>query len=198
MFRDLSLFEQRLFLPKAHWNLISGERSWRKKFVPWANSFLKELAPQWAFFSLSKLCCCRRKCFLLRVDPIFEGFCLQWSNKEVTKTVCFWKIAGKHQVYLFILNVCFGQMRELLSVIYAKCFKCRTPSCIGLLIDQLIFRPVDSGLLYYSQLSLSRTPRDSLKYIEIPVLRHIRFPELRKTIWQPNVPKSYVIWLLLH
>ena len=37
----------------------------------------------------------------------------------------------------------------MLSVIYAKCFKCRTPSCIGLLIDQLTFRPVDSGLLYY-------------------------------------------------
>ena len=32
----------------------------------------------------------------------------------------------------------------------------------------------------YSRLSLSRTPRDSLKHIEIPVLRHIRFPELRK------------------
>ena len=32
----------------------------------------------------------------------------------------------------------------------------------------------------YSRLSLSRSPRDSLKYIEIPVLRHIRFPELRK------------------
>ena len=32
----------------------------------------------------------------------------------------------------------------------------------------------------YSRLSLSRTPRDSLKYIEISVLRHIRFPEMRK------------------
>ena len=34
--------------------------------------------------------------------------------------------------------------------------------------------------LLYSRLSISRTPRDCLKYIEIPVLRHIRFPELRK------------------
>ena len=32
-------------------------------------------------------------------------------------------------------------------------------------------------ILKYSRLSLSRTSRDSLKYIEIPVLRDIRFPE---------------------
>ena len=34
--------------------------------------------------------------------------------------------------------------------------------------------------MIYSRLSLSRTPRDSLKYFEISVLRHIRFAELRK------------------
>ena len=34
----------------------------------------------------------------------------------------------------------------------------------------------------YSWLSLSRTPSDSLKYIEIPVLPHFRFPDLRKKI----------------
>ena len=32
----------------------------------------------------------------------------------------------------------------------------------------------------YSRLSLSRIPRDSLKYFEISVVRHIRFAELRK------------------
>ena len=37
----------------------------------------------------------------------------------------------------------------------------------------------------YSRLSLSRIPRDSLKYFEISVVRHIRFAELRKTIGQP-------------
>ena len=59
-----------------------------------------------------------------------------------------------------------------------------------------LHRPVDrpthfqaSGLLYYSQLSLSRTPRDSLKYIEIPILRHIRFPELRKKNLTTKCPK---------
>ena len=31
----------------------------------------------------------------------------------------------------------------------------------------------------YSRLSLSRIPRDSLKYFEISVPRHIRFAELR-------------------
>ena len=39
----------------------------------------------------------------------------------------------------------------------------------------------------YSQLSLSRGPRDSLKYFKISVLGHIRFAELRKKyIEQPN------------
>ena len=33
----------------------------------------------------------------------------------------------------------------------------------------------------YSRFSLSRTPKDSMKHFEIPVLRHIRFAELRKT-----------------
>ena len=32
----------------------------------------------------------------------------------------------------------------------------------------------------YSRLSLSRSPRDFLKYFEISVSRHIRFAELRK------------------
>ena len=32
----------------------------------------------------------------------------------------------------------------------------------------------------YSRLSLSRIPRDSLKYFEISVVRHIRFAGLRK------------------
>ena len=32
----------------------------------------------------------------------------------------------------------------------------------------------------YSRLSLSRIPRDSLKYFEVSVVRHIRFAELRK------------------
>ena len=36
------------------------------------------------------------------------------------------------------------------------------------------------GLIIYSRLSLSRIPRDSLKYFEISVVRHIRFAELRK------------------
>ena len=37
-----------------------------------------------------------------------------------------------------------------------------------------------ASCLWYSRLSLSRITRDSLKYIEISVPRHIRFAELRK------------------
>ena len=34
----------------------------------------------------------------------------------------------------------------------------------------------------YSRLSLSQSPRDSLKHFKISVPRHIRFAELRKTL----------------
>ena len=37
-------------------------------------------------------------------------------------------------------------------------------------------------IINYSRFSLSRNPRDSMKHFEIPVLRHIRFAELRKTV----------------
>ena len=41
-------------------------------------------------------------------------------------------------------------------------------------------RHIDMQRTKYSRLSLSRTPRDSPKYFEISVVRHIRFAELRK------------------
>ena len=56
----------------------------------------------------------------------------------------------------------------------------------------------------YSRLSLSRTPRDSMKHFEISVVRHIRFTELRKkqlieqpplTEWIRNLtPKLEIYW----
>ena len=46
----------------------------------------------------------------------------------------------------------------------------------GQTIHSALKIPVDK----YSRLSLSRIPRDSLKYFEISVVRHIRFAELRK------------------
>ena len=49
---------------------------------------------------------------------------------------------------------------------------------------QLIFEQYDyvvnSCVILYSRLPLSRIPRDSPKYFEISVPRHIRFAELRK------------------
>ena len=56
----------------------------------------------------------------------------------------------------------------------------------------LIVSPLD-----YSRLSLFRTSRDSLKYIEIPVLRHIRFPELREKS-NNQCPKFMCISTPLH
>ena len=47
----------------------------------------------------------------------------------------------------------------------------------------------------YSRLSLSRIPRDSLKYFEISVVRHIRFAELRKKIiWLTTFNKLIGNW----
>ena len=48
----------------------------------------------------------------------------------------------------------------------------------------------------YSRLSLSRSPRVSLKYFVISEPRHIRFAELRKKIEQPHLTNVYVIGLL--
>ena len=58
--------------------------------------------------------------------------------------------------------------------------------------------------IIYSRLSLSRTPRDSMKHFEISVVRHIRFTELRKkqlieqpplTEWIRNLtPKLEIYW----
>ena len=51
--------------------------------------------------------------------------------------------------------------------------------------------------LYYSRLLLSRIPRDSIKYFEISIPRHIRFAELRKKLFeQPHLTNIYVNWLL--
>ena len=44
----------------------------------------------------------------------------------------------------------------------------------------------------YSRLSLSRIPRDSLKYFEISVPRHIRFAELRKKIIRTTTFDKYM------
>ena len=52
--------------------------------------------------------------------------------------------------------------------------------CLDLLRNLNDFMEL-SGLSY-SRLSLSRIPRDSLKYFEISVVRHIRFAELRKKL----------------
>ena len=59
-------------------------------------------------------------------------------------------------------------------------------SCIRIKAD--VLRANKNGLspslpplpIKYGRFSLSQIPRDSLKYFEISVLRHIRFAELRK------------------
>ena len=54
---------------------------------------------------------------------------------------------------------------------------------------------IDVGL--YSRLSLSRIPRDSLKYFEISVLRHIRFAELGEKLIRLTTFNKYTCnWTL--
>ena len=54
-----------------------------------------------------------------------------------------------------------------------------------------------SVLSTYSRLSLSRIPRDSLKYFEISVVRHIRFAELRKKLIRLTTFNKYMCnWTL--
>ena len=49
----------------------------------------------------------------------------------------------------------------------------------------------------YSRLSLSRTPRDSIKYFEISVPRHIRFADSRKNIIRTTTFNKYICnWTL--
>ena len=73
---------------------------------------------------------------------------------------------------------------------------CRSTVVKIVLIGNL--RWPSSGLyLLYSRLSLSRTPRDSFKYFEISVPRHIRFAELRKKLIRLTTFNKYMCnWTL--
>ena len=86
--------------------------------------------------------------------------------------VVFWlKTQGspKYLNMLFLLSPHFFASLWVLSVIYL----------LPVMIKGWVRRP-QSEQNIYSRLSLSRIPRDSLKYFEISVVRHIRFAELRK------------------
>ena len=67
---------------------------------------------------------------------------------------------------IFFLNILVPIIHLRLNCV--RIFKRRQCLCFNL------------GRVVNSRLSLSRTPRDTLKYIEISVLRHVRFPKLRK------------------
>ena len=57
---------------------------------------------------------------------------------------------------------------------------CLAYNCPVWLMLKLFDQVVPKNKILYSRHSLSRSLRDSLKYFEIPVSRHIRFTELRK------------------
>ena len=59
-----------------------------------------------------------------------------------------------------------------------------------------MYTVVECTKLKYSRLSLSRIPRDSLKYFEISEPRHIRFAELRKKNRTTTFNKYICYWTL--
>ena len=90
--------------------------------------------------------------FHLEYDLLSEGLCVHESKQEVPKLVCLVKLVedrcGHFLQWLLFVERIFKVLCEKYSI------------------------------YIYSRLSLSRIPRDSLKYFEISVLRHFRFAEL--------------------
>ena len=59
------------------------------------------------------------------------------------------------------------------------------------------YRIAADDILKYRRPSLSRIPRDYIKYFEISVPRRTRFAEMRKKLFkQPHLTNIYVIGLL--
>ena len=71
------------------------------------------------------------------------------------------------------LNMFNGEIRQIFQS-YHQILLNKSPKCI------------------YSRLSLSRILRDSLKYFETSVLRHIRFAELRKKLIRLTTFNKYM------
>ena len=74
--------------------------------------------------------------------------------------------------------ICHGDYSWISSILfYTVQITVKNKICLTIIwITVKTFLPY----LYYSRLSLSRIPRDSLKYFEIAVPRHVRFAEFRK------------------
>ena len=78
-----------------------------------------------------------------------------------------------------IWMIFYGELGNIIKKITNKCSSLRTQGT------------------NYSRPSLSRIPRDSIKYFEISVPRHIRVAELRKKLFeQPHLTNIYLIGLM--
>ena len=97
---------------------------------------------------------------------------------------------------------------SLLTYSFVKfgCVICIFLNSENLIVEVRISRSVSEGPfefeitrvdcnLYYSQLSLSRSQRDSLEHFEISLIRHIRSGKLwKRQVEQPNFRKKYILF----
>ena len=121
---------------------------------------------------------------MLKQGPDFH---FEISEFEITRVDCIYKVLTFTKSLVFVQHVGannFGICHCPGSTLW-KLIDCSNAVLHGLL---------NVITIKYSRLSLSRIPRDSLKYFEISVPRHIRFAELRKN--NSNLTNMYVIRFL--
>ena len=105
------------------------------------------------------------------------------SSREVKKCIFHSCLRHSWNIHFFTsldeIKVIFTPNIWISSIYYFKIYSALLPAFWK--GSQLCFSTVlYTAFLLYSRLSLSRIPRDPLKYFEISVARHIRFAELRK------------------
>ena len=96
----------------------------------------------------------------------------QWLELPMSRTI-FYGPKDVRAIEVRLYSSSLQLVLVLFGVIDAHCVPHKRMRIgVSVLFSELSFQ--------YSRLSLSRSPRDSLKYFEISVPRHIRFAELKK------------------
>ena len=121
--------------------------------------------------------------FLKQLKMIVNRYKKKKKKKKVTK----WMLCGKLHARLLT------QLRFItLLASLSACRRVDIRQTVSL--HSIYFRRLAPD---YGGLPLSRNPRDYLKYIEISVLRHIRFAEWRKTIKRTTIFHKWICNLTL-
>ena len=107
---------------------------------------------------------------------------MRMKNKHSALSICFLFYDFNHNTqgiaYLETVKHQPGLHRNV--HVFAKCNVCVSAIQLFYIHTYPGFLPISK----YIRLSLSRIPKDSIKYFEISVPRHIRFAELRKKLFE--------------